>query len=92
MVKQRVKQSEIASFVYEGSDSMLGLFSHDTPVPKCHPNFIAQLRLKNGELIDAPPRWRRKIWAWWITERREEVGNNVLRQVANDMLGRNRHA
>jgi hypothetical protein len=85
-----VKQSDIATFVYEGDNSMLGSFSCDSPVPKCHPDFKAQLKLKEGTVIDAPPTWRRKIWVWWIMNHRDEVMYNVMVQASNDMLGRNK--
>ncbi|RPI84180.1 MAG: hypothetical protein EHM34_04100 [Nitrosopumilales archaeon] len=86
-----VKQSDISSVMYEGADSMLGKsFAVDSPISKCHPDFKAQLRLKNGDVVDAPPKWRRKIWMWWISNRRSEVMNDVLIQVSNDILGRNR--
>lgn len=82
-----VKTSDIVSFTYDGNDSMLGSWgSDDDKIPKCHPDFKATLKLKNGTEIDAPPKWRSKIWKWWITERREEVGRNILLQASRDML------
>ena len=50
--------------------------------------FEAKLRLKNGELVDAPPEWRKKIWGWWFHERWNEISLDVLKQVSNDLLGR----
>jgi membrane protein YdbS with pleckstrin-like domain len=86
-----VRKSDILSFTYDGNDDMLGkYFSHDSPLPKCHPDFKVQLKLQTGNIVDASPVWRRKIWRWWVESRRLEVMNNVLVQVSNDMLGRNK--
>ena len=86
-----IRKNDIISYTYDGSDSMLGkngAFNSDTPIPRVHPDFKASLRLKSGKLIDAPPKWRRMIWEWWITERRAELMDQGLLHVAHSMLGR----
>jgi hypothetical protein len=85
----KINKKNIASFIYDGTDDMLGSFDSETPVPRVHPKFKAQLWLKNGKLVDAPVKWRRLIWAWWIQNRRTEVMNNALIQVKEDMLRSN---
>jgi len=78
----------IVGYTYDGNDLMLGSFDSESPITRVHKDFKAQLRLKNGTLVDATPAWRKKIWNWWVTERREEVANSALKLVSNQLLGR----
>ena len=85
-----MKQSDIKSFQYEGDDSMIS-FGMGIPdkVPR---TFKTRLVLKTGAVVAAPPAWRKKIWAWWYVNRRDElaeIGGSLLCQVAKDMLGPN---
>lgn len=85
----KFKGKEVVSFSWKGNDNMLGKsFCLDSPIPRVHKDFEVKLRLKDGSVVDAPAAWRKKVWAWWIDNRRSEVMVNVLRQYSNQVLGR----
>ena len=80
-----VKKEDVVTFLYEGRDDMINFNSKRVPgTPK---DFIAQLRLKSGKIIDAPKSWRRKIFKWWHEARKGEIEDSALIEVANQMLG-----
>ena len=78
---------KVDTFLYEGNDSMINFESSGPPkkIPKA---FKAQLRLRNGRVVDAPPAWRRIIWNWWHEARKDEIETNVLLQASRQMLGK----
>jgi hypothetical protein len=104
MKMTQIQESDIKSFKYKGDDSMIfekdakghliittGANGHPR-IPSVHPKFTASLRLKSGKVVVAPLAWRKKIWVWWYVQRRAELlaqADNVLRQVAMDMLSPN---
>jgi hypothetical protein len=81
-----IKEKDVNTFTYEGRDNMID-FNSDK-IPPVHKDFIAQLKLKNGKTINAPSKWRKKIWKWWYEVRKDEIETNVLVSVSNQMLGR----
>ena len=68
---EAIEEKEVKSFIYEGNDKMIDFKASETP--ECPEEFKAQLRLTSGEIIDAPPDWRQKIWEWWFWSRRHEI-------------------
>lgn len=82
----RCHGQEVMSFTYKGTQTMLGSFSLGDPIPKVNPRFRVQLRLKDGSLVDAPPSWRKKVWAWWIENCRSEVTIKVLKEYSNQVI------
>ena len=81
-----IKKEDVETFLYEGNDKMIVLSTNK--VPKIPNDFVAQLQLKNGEVVDAPSVWRKKIWDWWYTARKAEIQDSALVQVAHSMLGK----
>jgi hypothetical protein len=69
---------EVVGVSYDGNDLMINSFSKDAPIPEVHKDFKAHLRLKNGILVDATPNWRKKIWTWFVEERRKEIESAVV--------------
>ena len=81
-----IDKEDIETFLYEGNDKMIDFENKEIPV--IHPDFVTQLRLRNGRLVTAPTEWREKIWNWWYINRKNEVTDNVLIQAARSMTGR----
>lgn len=60
---------KVLSFTYKGDHSMLGLsISLDDPIPRVNPKFEVKLKLSDGSIVDAPPKWRKKVWMLWFSE------------------------
>lgn len=67
-----IAKTKIHSFTYEGNDKMIDMRSDD--IPACPPEFKAELIMKDsGDVVDAPPVWRKRIWKWWYTSRRGDL-------------------
>jgi len=81
------KGQEVVSYTYAGEDFMLGKsFGTDTPLPKrVHPEFVATIKLKDGSVVKAPREIRKMIWTWWVIQRRSELLDHALVQVAKSM-------
>ena len=84
----RLRSDEPYSFTYEGDDSMIDLNKEEIPEP--HPDFKATLKYRiEGEIVEkvADTEYRKKIWEWWYDNRRDEIRNSVIKDVANQLLG-----
>lgn len=81
-----IKNEHVEIFLYEGNDEMIDLGKDR--LPKTSRDFVAQLKLKNGKIVDAPSEWRDKIWNWWYTARKVEIQDSVLIQAAHSMVGK----
>jgi hypothetical protein len=76
-------ESEVETFYYEGNDMWIDFKKKETP--PCPKQFVARIRLKSGEVMNAPPSWRRKIWKWWYESRRVEIFRNATLGMARQL-------
>ena len=81
-----IKKEDVETFLYEGNDEMIDFGNNK--IPTIHPNFVAQLKLKNGNIVKASSYWRDKIWNWWYAARKVEIQDSILLQAARSMVGK----
>jgi hypothetical protein len=80
------KKSDVKKFEWKGKDEMINLESSRTPrnIPR---DFRAKLILKGGRKVPARGNWRRQIWKFWYTKRREAIILSFLRQASSQLMG-----